>query len=159
MSRVSWVLGTKFSIYFSETTEEIKTTKEDEQLVKGSGSILIIDDRKEQREIASRMLTTLGYEVESVKNGPDAVEYLKKNDTDQLWLDMILEDDMDGLDTYKEILKFKPDQRTIIVSGYSESDRVQEAKKLGVNGFIQKPYKLDEIGTAIKNVLDGNDSS
>ena len=72
---------------------------------------------------------------------------------------MILEDDMDGLDTYKEIIKTNPEQKTIIVSGYSESDRVKEAGELGVKGFIQKPYKIDEIGMTIQNVLSGNNGS
>jgi len=72
---------------------------------------------------------------------------------------MILEDDMDGLDTYKEIIKINPDQKTIIVSGYSESERVEEAKELGVNGFIQKPYKIDDIGSKIRDVLGGYSSS
>jgi len=97
----------------------------------------------------------LGYEVKSVESGQKSVNYLKNNRTDLLWLDMILEDDMDGLETYKEIIKTNPDQKTIIVSGYSESDRVKEAEKLGVNGFIQKPYKIQEIGLKIRAVLDG----
>ena len=66
---------------------------------------------------------------------------------------MILEDDMDGLDTYKGILKIKPGQKTIIVSGYSESRRTKEAEELGVDGFIQKPYNLDDIGESISRVL------
>ena len=152
-------IGTKFSIYFPETTEKIKTTQKDKRLHKGNGRILIVDDRQEQRDIATRMLTTLGYDVESVNNGQDAVKYLEKADVDLIWLDMILEDDMDGLDTYKEILKTNPDQKTIIVSGYSESDRVKEAEELGLNSFIQKPYKINEIGLTIQNVLGKNISS
>lgn len=97
----------------------------------------------------------LGYDVKSVNSGRESIKYLKNNHTDLIWLDMILEDDMDGLDTYKEIIKTNPDQKTIIVSGYSESDRVKEAEKLGVNGFIQKPYKIEEIGLKIRAVLCG----
>ena len=108
---------------------------------------------------ATRLLTTLGYDVESVNSGQETIKYLKNNQADLIWLDMILEDDMDGLDTYKEIIKIKTDQKTIIVSGYSESDRVREAMELGVMGFIQKPYKLDEIGLTIQDVLGGNYSS
>jgi len=148
--------GTKFSIYFSETTKKKERTEKDNQMHKGSGSVLVVDDRDEQRDIATRLLTTLGYDVESVEKGQDAVEYLKNEDVDLLLLDMILEDDMDGLDTYKEIIKIKPDQKTIIVSGYSESDRVKEAQELGVEGFIQKPYKMDEIGKTIQSVLRGS---
>ena len=78
---------------------------------------------------------------------------------DLVLLDMILEEDMDGLDTYKEIIKINPGQKTLIVSGYSESDRVKEAERLGVNGFIQKPYKIEEIGLTIQEILGENNSS
>ena len=108
---------------------------------------------------ATRLLTTLGYDVESVNSGQETIKYLKNNQADLIWLDMILEDDMDGLDTYKEIIKINLDQKTIIVSGYSESDRVKEAEELGVNGFIQKPYKLKDIGRIIKSVLGESNGS
>jgi len=147
-------IGTKFSIYFPETTEKKKTILKDIQIYKGNGSILIVDDREEQRDIATRILTTLGYDVESVNSGQGTIDYLKNNKPDLIWLDMILEDDMDGLDTYKEILKINPDQKTIIVSGFSESDRVKEAEELGVIGFVQKPYKFNEIGLTIEKALN-----
>ena len=153
--------GTKFSIYFPATSEEIETSSELKQKKRNSGSILVVDDRKEQRNIAERLLTTLGYDVVTVEKGQDAIEYIKKKDVDLALLDMILEDDMDGLDTYKEIIKIKPGQKTIIVSGYSESDRVKEAEELGVNGFIKKPYTMDDIKKILLKVLvDGEiDSS
>jgi len=66
---------------------------------------------------------------------------------------MILEDDMDGLDTYREIINIKPGQKTVIISGYSESRRVIEAERLGVNAFLQKPYKLVDMRLIIKTVL------
>ena len=146
-------IGSKFSIYFPETTEKLERTEKDVELQKGSGNILVVDDRVEQRDIATRLLTTLGYEVMSVDNGQDAIKYLSKNDVDVVFLDMILEGKMDGLDTYKEIIKIKPDQKAIIVSGYSKSDRMKKAEELGVKGFIQKPYRMNEIGMALKKVL------
>ena len=152
-------IGTKFSIYFLETKEKKKITQKNKQLQKGSSRILVVDDREEQRDIATRILTKLGYDVESVDSGQETIKYLKNNQYDLIWLDMILEDDMDGLDTYKEIIKIKPDQKTIIVSGYSESDRVKQAEELGLEGFIQKPYKIDVIGMKIQDVLGGNNSS
>ena len=151
-------VGTKFSIYFTETTEKKEIIQNDTQVSKGSGSILVVDDREEQREIATRILTALGYDVKSVDSGRESIKYLKNNQTDLIWLDMILEEDMDGLDVYKEIIKMKPNQKTIIVSGYSESDRVKEAESLGLDGFIQKPYKIDEIGQLIQTVL-GNSNN
>ena len=148
-------IGTKFSIYFPETTDKKETAKKDKQMIKGSGSVLVVDDRKEQRDIATRILTTLGYEVESVESGKEAISYLKKSKPDLIWLDMVFEDEMDGLDVYRKIIKTNPNQKTIIVSGYSESGRMSKAMELGVDGFIQKPYKIHEIGEKIQEVLDG----
>ncbi|MCH7820137.1 MAG: PAS domain S-box protein [Candidatus Marinimicrobia bacterium] len=152
-------VGTKFSIYFPQTAEKIESPSEPRLDNKGSGNILVVDDRKEQRDIAKRLLTSLGYDVVCVERGQEAVEYVKGKDVDLILLDMILEDDMDGLDVYKEIIKIKPEQKTVIVSGFSESDRVKEAEELGVNGFLQKPYKIDEIRLTLQNLLDVNHSS
>ena len=52
------------------------------------------------------------------------------------------------------IIKFRPDQKAIIVSGYAETGRVKEARKLGVGKYVRKPYSLDKIGTAIRYELD-----
>ena len=151
-------IGSKFSIYFPETTEDRERVSEVELKEQGRGSILVVDDRKGQRNIAIRLLSKLRYDVDGVESGQEAIKYLKKKDVDFVLLDMILEDDMDGFDTYKEIIKTNPDQKTIIVSGYSESDRVKEAEKLGVNGFIQKPYGMNEIGLTIKTALAGSEN-
>jgi len=54
-----------------------------------------------------------------------------------------------GLDTYKQILKLHPGQKAIIASGFSKTDRVREAKKLGARQYIKKPYTLEKIGNHI----------
>ena len=146
-------IGTKFSIYFPAMQKKGKRVSKVKQKNRGFGIILVVDDRKEQREIAKRILSSLGYKVEGVESGREAINYLKKKDVDLVLLDMILEDDMDGLDTYREIINIKPGQKTVIISGYSESRRVIEAKRLGVNAFLQKPYKLVDMRLIIKTVL------
>jgi DNA-binding NarL/FixJ family response regulator len=62
---------------------------------------------------------------------------------------------IDGLDTYKKILEECPDQKAIIASGYSETERVREAQRLGAGPYIKKPYTLEKIGTAVRGVLSG----
>ena len=77
--------------------------------IKGRGeSILVVDDVKEQRKIASQMLKKLGYNVKSVPSGEEALMYLKENAADLLVLDMIMNPGIDGLETYKKILQFHP---------------------------------------------------
>ncbi|MBW2609777.1 MAG: response regulator [Deltaproteobacteria bacterium] len=115
---------------------------------------LIVDDVEEQKEIASGMLKKLGYSVISVSSGEEAVDYLKSNSSDLLVLDMIMGPGIDGLETYKRILKLHPGQKAIIVSGFSETDRVKEAQKLGAGSYVKKPYLLEKIGLAVKKELE-----
>jgi len=111
-------------------------------------------DVEEQREIAFRILKKLGYSVTSVSSGEEAVDYLKDNSADLLVLDMIMEPGIDGLETYKGILEFYPEQKAIIVSGFSETERVSEAQRLGAGAYIKKPFLLEKIGLAVRAELD-----
>jgi DNA-binding NarL/FixJ family response regulator len=60
---------------------------------------------------------------------------------------------IDGLDTYMKILEVHPRQKAIIASGFSETDRVKEAQKLGAGAYIRKPYTLERISIAVKTEL------
>ena len=147
--------GTTFTLYFPVTRKEI-TGKEslpvEEYMGKGE-SILIVDDVQEQREIASQILKKLGYFVTYVSSGEEAVEYIKDNSADLLILDMIMDPGIDGLETYKRVLELHPGQKAIITSGFSETDRVKEAQRLGAGKYIKKPYTMEKIGVAVKEEL------
>lgn len=148
--------GSSFTLYFPSSTEEIekKENLHTEDNFRGNGeSILVVDDIKEQREIALRILDRLGYKVNVVSSGEEAVEYLKNQRADLLVLDMIMEPGMDGLDTYRRILSMNPDQKAVLASGYSETDRVREALRMGACAYIKKPYHLHKIGIAVKQAL------
>ena len=115
----------------------------------------MVDDIEEQREIASRILTRLGYTVNTAPSGEDALLFLKKNQVDLLILDMIMEPGTDGLTTYKAALTINPDQKAVIASGFSETDRVKDAQNFGAGAYIKKPYTIQKLGTAVRNELDG----
>ncbi len=121
--------------------------------IKGDEKVLVVDDVPEQRDLAVTLLGSLGYCMTSVANGHEAVEYLKSNTCDVIILDMIMEPDFDGLDTYREIIKMHPQQKAVIVSGFSQTDRVREAEKLGVTRYVKKPYTMQKLGKAIREVL------
>ena len=69
-------------------------------------------------------------------------------------LDMIMDPGIDGLDTYRQILKLHPKQKAIIAGGFSETQRAKEAQKLGAGQYVKKPYTLEKIGIAVKNELE-----
>jgi CheY-like chemotaxis protein len=150
--------GTTITLYFPVTRKELVTDSELVSLeeIKGNGeSILIIDDVLEQRQIASEMLEKLGYAVTTAASGEEAVDYMADHSADLIVLDMIMDPGIDGLETYKKILKLHPGQKTIIASGYSESDRVKEAQKIGAGVYIKKPYLIEKFGRTVKKELEG----
>ena len=149
--------GTTFTLYFPVTREEISPEQLSLSIAEymGNGeSILIVDDVKEQRELAGAMLEKLNYSVVSVSGGEEAVTYLKQNAVDLVVLDMIMDPGMDGLDTYIKILGIHPHQRAVIVSGFSETERVSRAQALGAGAYVKKPYVLEKLGLAVRKELD-----
>ncbi|MDP1989581.1 MAG: PAS domain S-box protein [Syntrophales bacterium] len=148
--------GTVFTLYFPVTREELAEEKEKipvEQYMGRGESILVVDDTVEQRDIANRLLTRLGYQVHAVSSGEEAVEYLKTHKADLLLLDMIMDPGIDGLETYKRVQEINPKQRAIIVSGFSETERVKKTQNLGAGAYIRKPYLMEKIGVAVRDEL------
>jgi PAS domain S-box-containing protein len=148
--------GTTFSLYFPVTREELIVSQQKVPIGQYMGkgeTVLIVDDIAAQRDVASGLLKRLGYEVHTVSSGEEAVEYLKGNKADILVLDMIMTPGIDGLETYRRVLKINPKQKAILVSGYSETDRVKEAQKLGAGVYVKKPYVIETIGIAIRDEL------
>jgi len=148
--------GTTFHLYFPVTREEAAKAKRkirvEEYLGKGE-KILVVDDVEEQRDVARNMLTRLGYTVDVCSGGEEAIEHLKTSPADLVVLDMILEPGIDGFETYRRILEFKPHQKAIIVSGFSETERVKQMQALGAGAYVQKPYMMEKIGIAIRDEL------
>ncbi|WP_028586044.1 cache domain-containing protein [Desulfogranum mediterraneum] len=150
--------GTLFSLYFRATREDIlqEVLQARQGDYRGRGqSVLVVDDIREQRELANAILTKLGYRSVEVGSGAEAIAYLQDHPVDLVMLDMILaEAEMDGLETYRGIIQVCPGQKAIIVSGYAETERVKEAICSGVGRFVKKPYSVAKIGVAIRDTLE-----
>ena len=148
--------GTTFEIYFPITREAIANRESPLPIgdYKGAGeTILIVDDVETQREIACDMLNTLGYITKAVSSGEEAVKYLQEHTVDLILLDMIMDPGINGRETYERVIKIHPNQKTVIVSGFVETDEVRETQRLGAGRFIKKPFTLEKIGFALKNEL------
>jgi PAS domain S-box-containing protein len=144
--------GTIFTLYFPVTRESLADDQTTGATVESKGKgekILVVDDVEEQRKIASLMLKKLGYDVNAVPGGEEAVEFLQDHSADLVVLDMIMDPGIDGLETYKQILEIHPHQKAIIASGFSETWRVKEALRLGAGAYVKKPYTIDKIGQAV----------
>ncbi|MEJ2154453.1 MAG: response regulator [Desulfobacteraceae bacterium] len=122
----------------------------------GNGeNILIVDDVEEQRDIATDMLTLLNYKPHSVSSGEAAVTFLRHHHFDLILLDMIMDPGWGGLHTYQEIVRIHPDQRALLVSGFSKTDDVRRAQKIGAGRYLKKPYTLEDLARAVKGELNG----
>jgi PAS domain S-box-containing protein len=149
--------GTTLTLYFPVTREQQPLEKASPLTVEYMGkgqSILVVDDIKEQLELACLMLKKLNYSTYGVRSGEEAIERLKNNKVDLVVLDMIMDPGMDGLTTYTKILEIHPDQKAIIVSGFSETQRVAQAQALGAGAYVKKPYILERLGIAVKKELE-----
>jgi PAS domain S-box-containing protein len=148
--------GTTFELYFPATRKVLVEDKAPVPIESYTGkreSILVVDDVSEQRMIATGILERLNYRLASVPSGEAAVAYLKRHRVDLVLLDMVMDPGMDGLDTYRHILKINPGQKAIIASGFSETARVKAAIDLGVRQYIKKPYTIEKMGIALKQAL------
>lgn len=147
---------TVFELYFPACRNENIQEQEQcsmEELTGNREHILVIDDDINQREIASDMLESLGYLPTAVSSGEKAVEYLKTNRADLILLDMLMPPGIDGLETYKQVIKQNPGQKAVIASGFSESRNVKEVQELGAGQYLKKPYNMEKLGLAVKQGL------
>ena len=148
--------GSTFVLYFPVSRKDLALNETSPEMAEWNGNgerILVVDDMPEQRDIAAMILRSLGYQVTTAASGEEAADYLRQKSVDLLILDMIMEPGMDGLETYRTILRFRPRQKALIVSGYSETDRVREAQRLGAGEYVKKPYLIRTIGLAVRKEL------
>ncbi len=147
-------VGTEFVIYLPVTGQLIEEAAEQEAVQRGNETVLVVDDVQDQRDMATDLLSSLGYTVLTAATGREAVDMARKKAIDLVVLDMIIENDFDGLDTYREIVKTHPGQKAIIVSGFSATERVAATQKLGAGEYLKKPYTREAIGRAVRTELD-----
>lgn len=146
--------GTVISIYLpvNDDYESVKTEQEVD--VHGRGElILVVDDIKEQGQIASAALQSLGYRTIVALSGEEALEVVKGRSPDLVLLDMIMDPGIDGFETYSRLLRLHPRLPVVIASGYAETDRVRKALLLGSGVFLNKPYTVLDLGKAVRSAL------
>ena len=148
--------GTVFELSFPTTSDTATDQKNEEDIAALSGSgelILVVDDEQQQRDICHRILELLGYQVETVSSGEEAVAFLRQQPVELLVLDMVLGTGLNGLQTYEQILHVRPGQKAVIASGYAENDDVARTLSMGAFGYIKKPYSIAELGRMVKEAL------
>lgn len=148
--------GTIFQLYFPVSNQETAAKTQDDLSETYTGNqehILVVDDEPQLRHLAEKILTALGYRVDTVSSGEMAIEFIKKTPVDLIVLDMLMDPGINGRQTYEEVIKIYPAQKALISSGFSKNHEIKKALDLGVGGFIKKPYSINQMGRSIKKIL------
>ena len=154
--------GSTFSIYLPSSERPVNKSFEKTavQAVAGKGHILIVDDHQVILDVTSRMLSFLGYDVVTAKDGLEALRYFEENrdDVDLVILDMVMPN-MGARDCYRELKKINPYVKVILSTGYGRNGAAQEILNEGVTAFVQKPYHLEKLSQVVAKVLSANKKS
>jgi PAS domain S-box-containing protein len=148
-------LGTTFKIYLPASEIKLrKAVKIPEELIKGTGTVLMVDDEEVIIEVGRELLGAIGYKVLTAIDGKEAIEIYKKNmdKIDIVLLDMIMPD-MGGGKVFDIIKKINPDAKVLLISGYSLDNQAAEILNRGCDGFMQKPFNLNELSGKIRKII------
>ena len=147
--------GTTFTIFLPATERGIEDKSEAAaRLIKGSGTLLIVDDEELVLDVGVNMLEKLGYTVLKAHNGTQAVEIFEthKDKIKMVILDIIMPD-MGGGEVYAKIKVINPEVKVLLSSGYSVDGQAIELLERGCDGFMQKPFTMEELSGKITQIM------
>ncbi|MBF0559413.1 MAG: PAS domain S-box protein [Nitrospirae bacterium] len=151
--------GTTFTVYIPASDKKIQTNVNGhEAIIKGSGRILVMDDEDMVLDTAIAMLENMGYIVETVKDGSDAVEkYRTARDEGSPFhaviMDLTIPGGMGGKETVQRLLAIDPSVKAIVSSGYSNDPIMANYREYGFRGVLIKPYRHIELNDILQNVI------
>lgn len=152
-------VGTTFYIHLPVSKKEIERVEAiEEKLVSGKEKILVMDDDDIVRDVAGKMLTKLGYEVDFARDGSEAIELYKKSKNsgrsfDVVIMDLTIPGGMGGRETIQKLLEINPHVRAIVSSGYSDDAVMSNYTNYNFKGVIAKPYRIEELSRTVHSVL------
>jgi two-component system cell cycle sensor histidine kinase/response regulator CckA len=147
--------GTTFKIYLPASNRKVTGKAElVQEPVKGSETVLLVDDEETIIDVGRQMLEKMGYTVLVARSGKDSIEIYRVHmeAIHMVILDMIMPE-MSGGETYDQIRKINPYAKVLLSSGYSKDSRATEILARGCNGFIQKPYTMKGLSLRIREIL------
>ncbi len=154
-------VGTTFTLYLPLTQEPVQSEQPRPDAPRGNASILMVDDDLIQLRTGQRILTHLGYQVTTLESGREALALLQRRagenarSFDLLILDVLLNEERDGLEILERARELFPGQKAILVSGHAPSERAERARDQGVQ-WLPKPFTLEALARAVSTVLGGS---
>jgi len=148
--------GTTFTIYLPglDAGTEISGSTE-KAMAMGTETILLIDDEEMILEVTSAILADLGYRVRVANRGQEALDVFAKemSEIDLIILDLIMPD-MSGGEVLDRLKALHPDCKVLLTSGYNLEGDTQEILDRGCNGFLQKPFTVEDLSRTIRDIID-----
>lgn len=114
--------------------------------------ILVVDDEKVIRDLFTRILEAEGAQVTTVGSGEEAVDKIRKEPFDIVFLDIVMPG-MDGLETFKVLKRIKPEIVVVVMTGFAVEHKIKEALRLDAFDYMYKPFDVSEIMTTIKKAV------
>ncbi|MBI2059971.1 MAG: PAS domain S-box protein [Nitrospirae bacterium] len=132
------------------------------ELNRGTGRILLMDDERDVRTTLSRILKRLGYRVRLSREGAQALEIyrgalVRGRKFDAVITDLTVPGGMGGAELIVQLLRMDPSARAIVSSGYSGDPVLARFGEYGFKAFLAKPYRMEEVGRTLKEVLSAGD--
>ncbi|HOI96469.1 MAG TPA: response regulator [Syntrophobacter fumaroxidans] len=149
-------IGTTFRLFLPASSKPpVGATQPAQAPLKGSETILLVDDQDIVLEPTKCMLETLGYTVFTAMSGEEALDIFRESARriDLVILDMIMPE-LSGSDTYDELRAMSPGVKVVLSSGYSLNGQAETILARGCNGFIQKPFNVTELSRKLREILD-----
>ncbi|HOI74455.1 MAG TPA: PAS domain S-box protein [Syntrophales bacterium] len=148
--------GSTFTIYLPATEKAVvRSREESETIIGGHETILLVDDEQTVAEVTRELLVSLGYRVYVAGSGQDAIAVymVKKEKIDLVILDMVMPG-ISGGETFDRLREINPAVRVILSSGYSINGQAQDIMDRGCSGFLQKPFRIEQLSAKVRAALD-----
>jgi signal transduction histidine kinase/ActR/RegA family two-component response regulator len=147
--------GSRFWIYLPASDDAVSVEDEENQDIrKGRGTILLVDDEEVIINVATDMLKSLGYHVICAREGKEAVQIYTRRHAgiDLVILDMIMPE-MSGFETYNYLKSINPNINVLLASGFSQKGQAGEIVARDGQSFIQKPFDLSRLSQKLNAIL------
>ena len=147
--------GTTFNLYLPVSASgAVVDAALERKVIKGTETILIVDDEDIVLDVGVEVLKTLGYRVLAARSGPEAIEIYRQRagEIDMVILDMIMPE-MGGGRVFDAMKGINPSVKVLLASGYSLNGQASNILSRGCRGFIQKPFSIIDLSRKIREVL------
>jgi PAS domain S-box-containing protein len=148
--------GTTFTIYLPASVKSIQPEAKTvaPTVVTGNGTILFVDDEKMIIDVGQELLQELGYDVLTASNGQDAIEIYRQKSAqiDLVIMDLIMPG-LSGGETFDRLKKINSQVKVLLSSGYSINGQAAKILERGCDGFIQKPFNLNQLSEKIQGII------